>query len=222
MSELVSYRISSNVILGKKRTPKYFMKDYRRAKSIKDFVDTKYITSVEELKKYSFAQNTRIDADTTYILHPYCNNLLIEKNNFFEYIIREQINEIITYITSSFSINELTVNVINKKSHLAELTTKLEDVLCSVGFDRKSKYLCSVKIGQTKRHGSNMDYIWLKNMPILVNAVRLKSSHVNIKQEIDNSFGINMPFASAVGLNLNALKHCCFEISYSIAQDYSN
>ena len=84
MSELVSYRISSNVILGKKRTPKYFMKDYRRAKSIKDFVDTKYITSVEELKKYSFAQNTRIDADTTYILHPHCNNLLIEKNNFFE------------------------------------------------------------------------------------------------------------------------------------------
>lgn len=242
MSKLITYRISSNVFSQKEHNTIYYIDDYRRAvfgssakemllsslcgsisiiNSIVDFVDTKYITSVEDLKKYSFPPNTNVNADTTYILHPHCSNVLIEKSSFFEYIIEEQINEIISYVTSAFSIDELTIKVLNSNCKSADLSIKTEDASGSVGFDKKSKYLCSVEIGKTPKSDIAFDYVWINNMPILVSAVNRKSGNVNIKQEVDNSFGINLSFANAIGLNLNALKHCCFEISYSITQ-YDN
>lgn len=244
MSKLITYRISSNVFSQKEHTTIYYIDDYRRAvvgssvkeaisksavgcclqyiKSIGDFIDTKYITSAEELKKYSFPLNTKVDADTVYILHPHCPNVLIEKNSFFEYIIEEQINEIISYVTSAFSIDEMTIKVLNSNCQSVDLSIKAEEVSGTVGFNKKSKYLCSVEIGKTPKSDIAFNRVWLNNMPILINAVNRKSDNVNIKQEVDNSFGINMSFANAIGLSLNALKHCCFEISYSIAQDYSN
>lgn len=246
LSKLTVYKISPNVLKEKDYCPIDFIQNYSRAvvgssakeiinrtllsavcggiyyiNSFVDFIDTKYITSVEDLKKYSFPPNTNVNADTTYILHPHCSDILIEKSSFFEYIIEEQINEIISYVTSAFSIDELTIKVLNSNCKSADLSITTEDVSGSVGFDKKSKYLYSVEIGKTPKSDIAFDYVWINNMPILVSAVNRKSGNVNIKQEVDNSFGINLSFANAIGLNLNALKHCCFEISYSITQ-YDN
>lgn len=116
----------------------------------------------------------------------------------------------------------MTIKVLNSNCQSADLSIKAEEVSGTVGFNKKSKYLCSVEIGKTPKSDIAFNRVWLNDMPILVNAVNRKSDNVNIKQEVDNSFGINMSFANAIGLSLNALKHCCFEISYSIAQDYSN
>lgn len=243
MSKLTVYKISPNVLKEKDYSPINFVQNYSRAvvgssakeiinrtllsavcgsinyiNSFVDFIDTKYITSVEEVNKYSFKPNEQFDADSTYILHPLCPNVLIEKSYFFKCIIDEQINEIISYVTSAFSIDEMTIKVLNSNCQSADLSIKAEDVSGAVGFNKKSKYLCSVEIGKTPKSDIAFNRVWINNMPILVNAVNRKSDNVNIKQEVDNSFGINLSFANAIGLNLNALKHCCFEISYSVTK----
>lgn len=242
MSNLIQYKISSSVLSNEKHNPKHFLDDYRRAivgssakeivgntllggtvkmlGDIVDFIDTKYITSAEELKKYTFfPPDTKIDVDTVYILHPLCSDILIEKDHFFTYIIEEQINEIISFVTSANSVDKLIVSVLNNSDKSANLSVNLEEVSGSVGFNKTSKYLSRVELGKTPQSLSKDKYMWIKSMPTLVNAVNIKSKNVNIKQEVDNSFGINMSIASVAGVKLNTLKHCCFEIVYSVSED---
>lgn len=184
------------------------------------FIDTHFINSKEELNKFTFfPTNIELDADKTFLMHPRRSTVLIEEKSFFEFIITEQINEIFMYITSSFAVKHLTINVLNNKSVNATASVSVEDITGSVGFNKKSRYLSSLKIENAQKTDDHYNYIWIDSMPTLKHSVSSKSNSVEIKQEIDNSFGLNVLVPSIAGIDISILKHCCFEIKYSIAKD---
>lgn len=139
------------------------------------------IKTKEELSHYTNAANTNWNPNTSYLVHPCDNLILIPQDIYKEYIILEMISEIIDYIASNMSLKQICVGLVATKDLESNLTIPVADVFpsateqCSL---HQSYYNLLENVKQkTKTNQDVSKYKWISRFPDIITAVELKAGN---------------------------------------------
>ena len=144
--------------------------------------------------------------------------MLIEAEKFHEYIYREQIDEIISFLRSNFSVKHLSIKVNEGNSFSAFAKVPIEGLSiegeASVEL-RSNKELfinCSqgLKISEIRN-----SYVWINDFQDLISVVEdFQDAEFRHSIKINNSFNMSLKEANTIGVGVQWLQDWFFEISF--------
>lgn len=195
-------------------------------RGIKDFTVDENIYLIDdmaELNKFDNALgNNWIQKTQYYIRHPKVKRerLLIEAEQFHEYIYREQLSEIVSYLRSEFKLKYLKIEVIqgNKFSSYSNLPIERMSVEGEVKLELKNERVLEIKSTKgMKRSEKRIDYVWLNDFRGLLDAVdNFDEGDFRYSQKINNTLDINSKLYKVVGIDLKWKNTSTFEIEFSV------
>lgn len=195
-------------------------------RTIGDFVVSDNIFVIdnkEELNRFENALgNSWIEREQYYVRHPKASKdrLLIEAEKFHEYIYREQLSEIISYLRSELRLKHLRIEV--KKGNDFSIYTNLpiEEIPVEGKANVKlnsNKVLEITSDKNLKSSEKRIEYVWLKDFQELISVVdNFEEGTFKHRITINNSFGINAKIGNQIGIGSNWTNSSIFEISFSV------
>lgn len=180
------------------------------------------IDNKQELNRFENALgNSWIEKEQYYIRHPKKSRerMLIEADKFHEYIYREQLSEIISFLRSELNIKHLKIEIIEGNSFSSYINVPIEEIPVEgkASINLHNSKIIEIKCEEgLKRSEKRTEYIWLQDFQELLSVVDNfeKGTFKNIIT-IDNSFGITGKIASLAGIGTAWIKKSKFEISFT-------
>lgn len=194
------------------------------SKAIDDYVkyDNHYVIKNEdELGRFKNPLgNGWIEKEQYYIRHPkeVKTRCLIEAEKFHEFIYREQIAEIVSFLRSNFMVKHLTISVEDGLDFNAFTRVPIEGMQFegNVSIKKSNSKELVIDCPQGLRLSEKRtDYIWINDFQDLI-AVADNFSGGEFKHviKIDNAFGLGIEEAKTIGVGLSWLQKSKFEIRF--------
>ena len=145
--------------------------------------------------------------------------MLIEADKFHEYIYREQLAEIISYLRSEFKLKYLRIEIKKGNDFSSFINLPIEDI--PVEGEARVKLGSNRVIEITserglKRSEKRTDYVWLQDFQELLSVVdNFEDGIFKHTISIDNSFGINAKIANYIKIGTGWINSSQFEITFS-------
>jgi len=176
--------------------------DYRR--------DESYVLSKDdEINRFTEAYGDEFIDDKYYVRHPkkIKTDYLIPADKFHQYIIREQISDMIDYMRSNLRIKELEINILRQDKGKVGLKGILEGLSLSgeTTLDIKTGYTAKIKCTRPlKASEKKQTYTWIDEFPHLISIVDdAVDGEFSLNEKFDFSFGLSAKVADAYGMNLD-------------------
>ncbi len=182
------------------------------------------INSPEELKQYTNATgNTWVVCDKKfrrrqyYIRHPkkQSSNILIEANAFYDYIEKEQKDELIDFIFSHCPAKKIRIDRISEVEGNAKVSGKIKgyDPTADVQFNQlKGNYFQYNNPNGIQAPEQRKPYLWLDKSLMRSIAALSEGASLSQKYETDFTFGLSGGEAKTIGLDLKRHKHYTYAI----------
>lgn len=155
--------------------------------------------------------NSWIEKTQYYVRHPKAvkDRELIESQNFQEYILREQISDIVSFLRANIQIRELYIKSVNQTSFNFGVNVPIEGMKVegNVSIDRFSEYELKITSkSRLKISEKRTDYTWINDFSTLKTAVDdFEGGKFEERLVIDNSFGFSLKEANRIGMNTNLM-----------------
>lgn len=226
----------SNFPIGGKTNSFYSIGNLMRG--IEDFYlegNLYFIDKEEELEKFYNPLGDRwVAKKKYYISHPKKarENYLVEASKFYEYIVREQLEEIANYLHHELNINSLKIEVEEGNDFSSYTNVALEEMNLNNGGKVELKGDKTLEIKWSENVNSQNEFLWIEDFEGLVNKVQelkvsnkweekesleensLSKGEASYILEIDNSFGISEKIAKKIGVSPTWLKKCSFKLIF--------
>lgn len=194
-------------------------------RTVRDFTESENIFVIDnkdELNRFENALgNSWIEKEQYYIRHPKASKdrVLIEAEKFHEYIYREQLSEIISYLRSEFRLKYLKIEIKQGNDFSSYINFPIEEIPVEGEANIKlgsSKVLEIISERGLKRSEKKTDYVWLQDFQELLSVVDdFEDGLFKHTISIDNSFGINVKVANHIGIVSSWTQSSKFEITFS-------
>lgn len=164
--------------------------------------------------------NSWIEKTQYYVRHPKAvkDRELIEAQNFQEYILREQISDIVSFLRANIQIKELYIKSVNQTSFNFGVNVPIEGMRVegNVSIDRFSEYELKITSkSRLKISEKRTDYTWINDFSTLKTAVdNFEGGKFEERLIIDNSFGFSLKEANRIGMNTNLMERKEFIIKF--------
>lgn len=208
--------------------------------AIRDFVTDEniFVLSKAEINRFENPLgNSWISGSQYYIRHPKKSRerYLIESENFQDFIFREQMSEIISFVRSAINVKRIYVSICSNDSVSGEVFYKFdpEDIKSinsaskqggseirvegSVNAKKKSDYELEIICPQgLKVSERRKDYAWINDFPQLMEALDAYkgSGSFTYKQVIDNSFNLKSKVVKMLGISAGKMKKHSLQIEF--------
>ena len=164
--------------------------------------------------------NSWIEKSQYYVRHP--KNIkdreLIEAQNFQEYILREQISDIVSFIRANINIKELYIKSLNQVSFNSGVKVPIEkmQVEGNVNIDLCSQYELKITSNtRLKISEKRLNYTWIDDFSTLKAAIdNFDGGTFEEKLIIDNSFGFSLKECKRIGMSANLMGRKEFVIRF--------
>ncbi|SFG92276.1 hypothetical protein SAMN05660649_03137 [Desulfotomaculum arcticum] len=193
--------------------------------SIVDLVssDNHYvIKDQDELERFENPlNNSWIQKSQYYIRHPKKarERYLIEAEKFHEYIYREQISDIVSFLRGNLTLKHLTISSEEGIDFSAFANIPIEDLKVEGKADVKLKSKKELVINcpeGLKISEKRKEYIWINDFQDLLSVVDgFQGGEFRHTIEISNSFGMGLKEAKQIGVGTSWLRKCKFEIKFT-------
>lgn len=196
---------------------------------IKNFKDTFrsnfYVLSKRnEIDRFKEAFNSSWVSDKYYIRHPkkIKTDILIPAEKFPQYIIREQISDIVSYIRSNVrSVRKIVVTVSNANNAKIAIKNILSNIYLSgdARLDSTDEYTIIINCNSPlKASETETKYTWLEDFSTLISVVdSFSDSYFVIHERHDTSFGLDVELAKSIGVNTILSKQHKYTIAVEAA-----
>ncbi len=164
--------------------------------------------------------NSWIEKTQYYVRHPKAvkDRELIEAQYFQEYILREQISDIVYFLRANIQIKDLYIKSLSQTSFNFGDKVSMEHMTVegNVNIDKFTEY--ELKINSKSRlkiSEKRTDYTWINNFSTLKTAIdNFEGGKFEEKLIIDNSFGFSLKEANRTGMNTNLMGRKEFIIKF--------
>lgn len=152
-----------------------------------------------------------------YIRHPKVDkrHLLIESENFFDYIEQEQIEELVHFITAHCDAKEIRIERIEAAENSGNIDAHIENVDASAALEhKKDKRICVKLFSQDGilRMTPRENYHWIDGDVALGIQSLTAGSTYEKSYDRDFTFGLSAKEASTIGLKMNMHKNFTYSI----------
>lgn len=202
-----------NALIG---NPFKNLSDYNRENS--------YVLSKEsEIERFSEAFGNDWVEDEYYIRHPkkIKTDVLIPAERFHQYIIREQISDIISYIRANVRVKKLEISF--EKGIVSGVG--VQGIVDGISFEGSVNASCSSEYSvlidcnrPLKASEKKKEYIWIDEFQHLQAVIdETFDSRFEINEAFDLSFGLDVKAAKLVGMNAALSAQYSFKIDVTAA-----
>lgn len=183
--------------------------------------DNYYLIGNDELDRFiNPLGNSWIQKEQYYVRHPKAikDRELIEAQNFQEYILREQISDIVSFLRANIQIKNLYIKSLNHLNFNLGVNVPIEDMQVEGNVEIKTYNEYELKITSKTRlkiSEKRKNYTWIDDFSTL--KVALDNFEGGLFEEkiiIDNSFGMNLKEASIIGMNTKLMEKKEFIIKF--------
>lgn len=179
-------------------------------KNLVDFNrENSYVLSKDdEISRFTEAYNNDWVDDIYYIRHPKkCKtDILIPAERFHQYIIREQISDMISYLRANLRVKELEINILRNNSGKLGLNGVIEglDLEGEANIKFNKSYSAIIQCPRPlKASEKKKNYTWIDEFPHVVEIVDdVEDGKFKINEEFDLSFGLSVKVAKVIGANI--------------------
>lgn len=201
-----------------------FVKEMLKLKRLIEENRFNIISSPEELKQYTNATgNTWVVCDKKfrkrqyYVRHPkkQSSNILIEANAFYDYIEKEQKDELIEFIFSHCPAKKIRIDRFSEVEGNTKASGKIKgyDPTVDVQFNQlKGNYFQYNNPNGIQASEQRKSYLWLDKSLMRSIAALSKGASLSQKYETDFTFGLSGGEAKTIGLDLKRHKHYTYAI----------
>lgn len=146
--------------------------------------DCEEISTLSELDKYSCV-GTEWKKNCVYVEHPKVSKRLIEASLYKDYILKELMSEIFSYITDSISVKRIVLGLETKNMLKGTASVPIDQLVAeaSVKGSLNSNYICKLENIECSNI-EGREYYWIKYYPDIVAAVQKKAGKLEIEQSI--------------------------------------
>lgn len=223
------YRIDDSFvgkIFRKLRKPDLPAQAFIGGNALRGIVDYKtgdnyYLIEKEELDRFiNPLGNSWIEKEQYYVRHPKAvkDRELIETQNFQEYILREQISDIISFLRANIQIKNLYIKSLNNLNFNFGVNVPIENMQVEGNVEIKKYNEYELKITSKTRlkiSEKRKNYTWIDDFSTLKAALdNFEGGLFEEKIVIDNSFGIDFKEASKIGMNTKLMGRKEFIIKF--------
>lgn len=167
-----------------------------------------YLIGEDELSRFiNPLKNSWIEKTQYYVRHPKVSKdkELIETQYFQEYILREQISDIVSFLRANIQIKELYIKSLSQTSFNFGCVVPIEQMQVegNVKIDKYNQYELKITSeSRLKISEKRTDYTWINDFLTLKNAIdNFEGGIFEEKLIIDNSFGFSLKEAKRIGMN---------------------
>ena len=164
--------------------------------------------------------NSWIEKNQYYIRHPKAvkDRELIESQYFQEYILREQISDIVSFLRANIQIKELYIKSLNQTSFNFGVNVPIEQMTVegNVNIDKFTEYELKITSkSKLKISEKRTNYTWINDFSTLKTAIdNFDGGKFEERLIIDNSFGFSLKEANRIGMNTNLMGRKEFIINF--------
>ena len=164
--------------------------------------------------------NSWIEKTQYYIRHPKAvkDRELIESQYFQEYILREQISDIVSFLRANIQIKELYIKSLNQTSFNFGVNVPIEQMTVegNVNIDKFTEYELKITSkSKLKISEKRTNYTWINDFSTLKTAIdNFDGGKFDERLIIDNSFGFSLKEANRIGMNTNLMGRKEFIINF--------
>lgn len=180
-----------------------------------------YLIGREELNRFiNPLENSWIEKTQYYVRHPKAikDRELIEAQYFQEYILREQISDIVSFIRANINVKELYIKSLNNVAFNFGAKVPIEEMTIegNVDIDMYREYeLRITSKSRLKISEKRLNYIWINDFSTLKASIdNFDGGTFKEKIIIDNSFGFSLKEASRIGMSTNLIGRKEFIIKF--------
>lgn len=177
----------------------------------------------DEISRFNEAFGNDWVDDRYYIRHPKKSktDVLIPSERFYQYIIREQIGDIVSYIRANVRVKKLEISLLRG----ANVGVGLKGIIEGIELEGAAKVSCSSEYSVViecdrplKASEKKQQYIWIDEFQHLQAMIDdTFESRFEIKEKFDLSFGVSIKAAKAVGLNADFNATHLFSVNVTTA-----
>lgn len=201
-----------------------FFKELLKLKRLIEENHFSIIRSPEELKQYTNATgntwvvcNKKFRKRQYYVRHPKIqnSNILIESSAFYDYIEKEQKDELIEFIFSHCPAKKIRIDRISEAEENAKASGKIKgyDPTADVQFNQlKGNYFQYNNPNGIQISEQRKNYLWLDRSLMRSIVALLEGASLSQKYETDFTFGLSGGEAKTIGLDLKRHKHYTYAI----------
>jgi hypothetical protein len=194
-------------------------------KNLADFNrENSYVLSKDdEIARFNEAFGNDWVDDRYYIRHPKKSktDVLIPSERFYQYIVREQIGDIISYIRANVRVKKLEISLLRG----ANVGVGLKGIVEGIELEGAAKASCNSEYSviidcdrPLKASEKKLQYIWIDEFQHLQAMIdETSESRFEIKEQFDLSFGLSVKAAKAVGLNADFNTTHLFSVNVTTA-----
>ena len=164
--------------------------------------------------------NSWIEKTQYYIRHPKAvkDRELIESQYFQEYILREQISDIVSFLRANIQIKELYIKSLNQTSFNFGVNVPIEQMTVegNVNIDKFTEYELKITSkSKLKISEKRTNYTWINDFSTLKTAIdNFDGGKFEERLIIDNSFVFSLKEANRIGMNTNLMGRKEFIINF--------
>lgn len=164
--------------------------------------------------------NSWIEKTQYYVRHPKSvkDRELIECQYFQEYILREQISDIVSFLRANIQIKELYIKSLSQTSFNFGVKVPIEQMVVegNVNIDKFTEYELKITSkSRLKISEKRTDYTWINDFSTLKTAIdNFEGGKFEERLIIDNSFGFSLKEANRIGMNTNLMGRKEFIINF--------
>lgn len=176
-----------------------------------------------EIERFKEAFGNSFLKNIYYIRHPkdVRTNILIPSTRFHDYIIREQLSDIISYIRANLKVKKLKIQLLTKRNAELGMNTVIRDIPvegnASVSLSSNTTIIinCATPLKPSEKR---TQYIWIEEFQHLKAMIDdAENGKFTIKEDFDLSFGANVRASKVLGFNMDFAGNRTFKIDIEAA-----
>jgi len=186
--------------------------------------ENSYVLSKDdEIARFYEAYNNDWIDDQYYIRHPkkIKTDILIPANKFHQFIVREQMADMISYIRANVRVKRLEIQLFKG----ASIGVNLKGIIEGIPLEGEAKATCNSEFSAIidcqkplKASEKKKQYTWIDVFPHLQSVVDDASDNrFEIKESYDLSFGLDIKAGKAIGINTSLNANHVFKINVTTA-----
>lgn len=179
-------------------------------RNFSDFMQDNFfvLSKDDEISKFTEANDNEWIDDIYYIRHPkkMKTDILIPANKFHEYIVREQIADMISYIRANLNVKTLDIKITKENNTEVNISGIIEKIPTEgdAKILKKSEHTVTIKCERPLKPSEKKSvYTWVDDFPHLISSIdNADNGSFDITESFDLSFGMSVKAAKAAGANV--------------------
>lgn len=167
------------------------------------------LSKEDEINRFSEAFGNDWVDDIYYVRHPkkLKSNILIPANRFHEYVVREQLSDMVSFVRANVNVKRLEVKIFKGSNVGVNICGVIKEIPLEGGakLSLGSSYSILIECDRPlKASEKKTVYTWLEDFPHLVSTLdEAENGSFQVNETFDLSFGVSVKAARAIGANVD-------------------